>query len=147
MKKSDQRGSRRWRSLPTTASRAAPVWQSGTAQATTREGYVGIRHRPFQSRHIRKHTELAGEPLPAFPGVSGRREATPPNDGPTCGAVLPELHGTRPGSRHTRGGHGSHRRAAVANRPVASKVRFFVRFLHRNPMIWMKEQKSSGRSR
>ena len=26
--------SRRWRSLPTTASRAAPVWQSGTAQAS-----------------------------------------------------------------------------------------------------------------
>ena len=124
MKKSDPARSRRWRSLPTTASRAAPVWQSGTAQATTREGYVGIRHGPFQSRHHPR----ALEGWPGSPREHSRRfwaeKPTPPNDGPTCEQFYPNYMAPGPAPVIPAGVMGVTGAAAVINRPVAVKSVF-----------------------
>jgi hypothetical protein len=90
MKKSDQRAVAKIAVFAYNRISGRAIWQSGTAEATThvKDTWV-FGTGPFSTGTIRKHTELAGEPLPTIPSPFhfGDKPAPPP--GPSSEQFYP----------------------------------------------------------
>jgi hypothetical protein len=121
MKKSDQRACAKIAVFAYNRITGRALWQSGTAEATThvKDTWV-FGTGPFSNGTIRKHTELAGEPLPSIPTVLlGKEEAGPPSEGPTAEQFYPNYMAPGPPTVIPAGLLGVTGAAAVFNRPVA----------------------------
>jgi hypothetical protein len=118
MKKSDQRGVAKVGVFAYNRITGRALWQSGTAEATTNvkdTWFLGTG--PFSTGTIRKHTELAGEPLPTIPTpfLHHKPETT---TGPTTEQFYPNYMAPGPPPVIPAGLMGVTGAAAVGNRPL-----------------------------
>ncbi|MBX9622337.1 MAG: hypothetical protein K2X82_00830 [Gemmataceae bacterium] len=120
IKKSDQRGVAKLGVFAYNRQTGRALWQSGTVEAVSRAQDTWVFGAgPYSRGTIRKHAELAGEPLPTFPLTLFKQpEKDDPRTGPTdehffpAGAAVP---GPPPVPFGLLGVAGA---AAVGDRPV-----------------------------
>jgi len=120
MKKSDQRGVAKVAVFAYNRISGRALWQSGTAEATTnvKDTWV-LGTGPFSTGTIRKHTELAGEPLPSIPTPFLHHDKPETATGPTAEQFYPNYMTPGPPPVIPAGLLGVTGAAAVGNRPVA----------------------------
>lgn len=119
MKKSDQRAVAKVAVFAYNRISGRALWQSGTAEATThvKDTWV-LGTGPFSHGTIRKHTELAGEPLPTIPTPFHIGEKPAPPSGPTAEQFYPNYLAPGPPPVIPAGLLGLTGAAALADRPV-----------------------------
>jgi hypothetical protein len=119
MKKSDQRGVAKIAVFAYNRISGRALWQSGTAEATThvKDTWV-LGTGPFSRGTIRKHTELAGEPLPTIPTPFGNNKEEAPA-GPSAEQFYPNYQLPGPPAVVPAGLMGVTGAAGVVHRPVA----------------------------
>jgi hypothetical protein len=119
MKKSDQRGVAKIAVFAYSRITGRALWQSGTAEATTHvkdTWFLGTG--PFSRGTIRKHTELAGEPLPTIPTPFAHHDKPEAPTGPTAEQFYPNYLTPGPPTIIPAGLMGVTGAAAVVHRPV-----------------------------
>jgi hypothetical protein len=119
MKKSDQRAVAKIAVFAYNRISGRALWQSGTAEARThvKDTWV-FGTGPFSRGTIRKHTELAGEPLPTIPTPFHFGEKPAPVSGPTTEQFYPNYLAPAPPPVIPAGMLGVTGAAAVADRPI-----------------------------